>query len=173
MKKTVIIISSLLMVSLIAGSVFARGYGKGQGTGQGYNQDCRGYGGQQSVYNDLSKEQRDELRALRQKLTDETYELRTAKFQKQQEMRMLMETSTPDRAKLGKLSEGITGLQKQLRDKRIDFRLAAKKISPELGMGRGFGQGYGKGSKRGLQNDCQGQRQGMGQGQGGMRYQNN
>ena len=68
---------------------------------------------------------------------------------------MLMETSEPDRAKLGKLSQEITDLQKQVGDKRIDFRLAAKKISPELGMGRGFGQGHGKGLKRGGQSGCQ------------------
>ena len=104
-------------------------------------------------FNDLSKEQRDELSALRQTFIDETYELRAAKFQKQQEMRMLMETSEPDRAKLGKLSQEITDVQKQARDKRIDFRLAAKKISPELGMG----QGFGKGSRRGGQRGCQGQ----------------
>jgi zinc resistance-associated protein len=156
MKKTIIIISSLLMVSLVAGSVFARGQGKGQRMGAGYNQDCRGYGGQ-GIINELSKEQRDELRALRQTFVDETYEVRTAKFQKRQEMRMLMETSEPDRAKLGKLSQEITDLQKQIRDKQIDFRLAAKKISPELGMGRGFGKGHGKGLKRGGQRGCQGQ----------------
>jgi len=79
-------------------------------------------------------------------------------------MKMLMETSEPDRAKLDKLSQEITDLQKQVRDKQIDFQLAAKKISPELGMGRGYGQGHGKGSKKGGQRGCQGQ---------GNWYQNN
>ena len=148
MKKSIIIISSLLMVSLVAGSVFARGQGKGQRMGAGYNQDCRGYGGQ-GIINDLSKEQRDELMALRQTFIDETYEVRAAKFQKKQEMRMLMETSEPDRAKLGKLSQELTDLQKQVRDKRIDFRLAAKKISPDIGMGRGYGKGLNRGSQKG------------------------
>ena len=156
MKKSIIIISSLLMVSLVTGSVFAQGTGKGQRMGSGYNQDCRGYGGQ-GIFNDLSKEQRNELSALRQAFIDETYEVRAAKFQKQQEMKMLMETSEPDRAKLGKLSQEITDLQKQVSDKRIDFRLAAKKIVPELAMGRGFGQGHGKSLKRGGQRGCQGQ----------------
>ena len=165
MKKSIIIISSLLMVSLVAGSVFAQGQGKSQKMGAGYNQDCRGYGGQ-GISNDLSKEQRYQLSALRQTFIDETYEVRAAKFQKRQEMRMLMETSEPDRAKLGKLSKEITDLQKQLRDKQIDFRLVAKKISPELGMGRGFGQGHGKSLKRGGQRGCQG-------GQGNNCSQNN
>ena len=153
MKKTIIIISSLLMVALVAGNLFARGSGKAQRMCAGYDQDCRGYGAQQ-IFNDLSKEQKDAFSALQQTFIDETYEIRSAKFQKRQEMRMLMETSEPDRAKLDKLSQEITVLQQQIRDKRIDFKLAAKKISPELGMGRGFGNGSTKGGQRG----CQGQR---------------
>ncbi|MCD4720819.1 MAG: periplasmic heavy metal sensor [Desulfobacula sp.] len=163
MKKSIIIISSLLMVALVAGSVFAWGPGKGRGMGAGSNQDCPRYGGQ-SAWNDLSQEQRDELSTLRQAFIDETYEFRSAKLAKQQEIRMLMQTSEPDRDKLDKLSQEITDLQKQIRDKRIDFQLSAKKISPELGMGKGFGRGCGKGSGRG----------GQGGGQGnGWRQQNN
>ncbi len=145
------------MVSLVAGSVFAWGPGKGRGMGSGFNQDCPRYGGQ-GAFNDLSKEQRDKLDTLRQAFIDETYELRSAKFQKRQEVRMLMETSDPDRAKLDKLSQEINDLQKQVRDKQIDFRLAAKKISPELGMGKGIGQG--KWSNRDGQRGCQGQGRG-------------
>ena len=165
MKKS-IIISSLLMVALIAGSSFAWESGKGRGMGAGFNQDCPRYGGQ-SAFNDLSQDQKDALITLRQKFIDESYEVRSAKFQKQQEMRMLMETSDPDRAELDKLSQEITDLQKQVRDKQIDFRLEAKKISPELGMGRGSGRGCGKGFARDGQRGC-------GQGQGnGWRQQNN
>ena len=156
MKKSIIIISSLLMVALVAGSVLAWGPGRGMGMGMGFNQDCPRYGGQ-NAWADLSQDQRDQLSALRQKFIDETYELRSAKFQKQQEIRMLMETSNPDRAKLDRLSQEITDLQKQVRDKRIDFQLSAKKISPELGMGAGFGQGHGRWSKRGGQGNWQGQ----------------
>jgi zinc resistance-associated protein len=162
MKKSIIIISSMLMVALLAGSVFAWGHGKGRGMGNGYNQDCPRFGQQgQDVLNDLSREQRDELSALRQKFIDETYEQRAANFQKRQEMRMLMQTSDPDRAKLNKLSQDITDLQKKIRDKGIDFRLAAKEIAPELGLGAGFGQGRGKWSGRGGQKGCQGQGQGL------------
>ncbi len=165
MKKSIIIISSLLIVALVSGSAFAWGQGKcqgrGQGMGYGDNQDCPRNGGQ-GDFNDLSKDQRDALSALRQGFIDETYELRSAKFAKRQEMRMLMETSEPDRAKLGKLSQELTDLQKQIRDKRIDFMLAAKKVSPELGMGKGFGQGRGEGSGRGDQGGCQGQGYGRG-----------
>ncbi len=161
MKKSILIISAILVTALVAGNVFAWG----RGMGAGYNQDCPRYGGQ-GAFNDLSQDQKDELTALRQKFIDETYEVRSAKFQKQQEMRMLMETSEPDRAKLDTLSQQITDLQKQVRDNRIDFRLAAKKISPELGMGRGFGPGRGHGFRKGGQGGCQGQGN-------GWRQQNN
>ena len=159
MKKSIIIISSLLMVALVAGSVFATGPGKrgNRGHGMGYNQDCPRYGGQNAVAN-LSQEQRDQFSAIRQQLIDETYELRSEQFDNQQKMRMLMETSNPDRAKIDKLSQKITAVQKQLRDKQIDFQLAAKKISPELGKGKRFGQGFMAQSNRGGQRGCQGQR---------------
>ncbi len=145
------------MVTLVAGSAFAKGSGKNRskGQGMGYNQQCPGYGGQNAL-NNLSQKQRDEFSALRQKFIDETYEFRAAKFQKQQEMRMLMETSNPDRDKIDKLSEKITDFHKQIRNKQIDFQLSVKKISPELGMGNGFRQGYGRHSQRGGQNACQG-----------------
>lgn len=155
MKKSIIIISTLLLTAWIASSAFAWGPGRGHGMGFGYNQDCPGYGGQSAI-TDLSREQRDELTALRQKFIDDTYEIRSAKFQKQQEMRLLMETSDPDRAKLSELSQDIADLQKQLRDKGIDARLAAKKIAPELGFGAGFGHGRYRGFGRGGQGGCQG-----------------
>ena len=143
MKKSIIIISSLLIVAFVSGNVFARGQGKGQGMAQGYNQDCSRYEGQ-GAFNDLSKEQRTALNELRQRFIDETYELRAAKFAKQQGMRMLMQTSDPDRAKLGTLSQEITDQQKQIRDKRIDFRLAAKKDSTRAWHGQRIWPGPGQ-----------------------------
>lgn len=157
MKKTVVIISSLLLVAFASASTFAWGPGTGMGRGQGFNQDCPRYGGQGSAINDLSKDQRDQLTTLRQQFIDDTYELRSAKFATQQKIKMLMETSDPDRTELSKLSQEIADVQKQLRDKRIDFRLSAKKIAPELGRGGGFGQGCGRGSGKGGQRGCKGQ----------------
>ena len=152
MKKSMIVITSLLAVALLATSAFSWGHGnKGDGkgcggSGQGYNTN---------IWNDLSQEQRDELKALKQKFIDDTYEERSSMMVKHQEMRMLMETSDPDRAKIDALAEDITELRTQMQPKRIDFQLAAKKIAPELtgfGMGRhgGFG-GKGNNSNNG---DC-------------------
>ena len=144
MKKTLTITTTLLMIFLIAGVVFAWGPGKGQGMGYGSNSDCPGYNGQTAA-SELNKEQKDQLSALRQKFIDETYEARAAKFSKSQEMRMLMETSDPDRAKLTQLSNEILELEKGIMDKKIDFRLEIKKIAPELSNHRGGGFGKGRG----------------------------
>jgi zinc resistance-associated protein len=171
MKKTIIIISSFLLVAFIAGNVLAWGPGSGRGmgwnSGQNSGQDCPRYGGQngyngQNNASNLSQEQTDELSALRQKFIDETYEIRSAKYAKQQEINMLMETSNPDRAKLSKLTKQASKLQNEMRDKQIDFQLAAKAIAPELNTGRGFGKNRSKGSNRGQGNCPQSQGQGGG-----------
>jgi zinc resistance-associated protein len=168
MKKSIIIMSSLLLVALVAGSVFAWGPCKGnRGAGSGFNQDCQRYGGQDAL-NDLSQEQKTEIKALRQKFIDDTYQARSKMSQKHQEIRMLMETSEPNRATLADLSDELTDLQRQIRDKRIDFQLAAKKIAPELDMGQALGKGHGKG--HGKWSGKRGQGQGAGQGCG--RYNN-
>ncbi len=150
MKKSITIISSVVFLALFTGSVFAFGPGMGMGGG---SSSCSGFGGE-AAWDDLSKEQRDELTALRQKFIDETYALRASMLQKHQEMRLLMETSTPDRAKLSKLSGEILDIEKQLNEKQIDFMLSAKKISPEIALGAGFGRGHGKSGKRGGNRDC-------------------
>ncbi len=149
MKKSMIVITSLLAVALLSTSAFSWGHGKG-GFGKGCSGSGQGYGTNgTSAWNDLSTEQRDELTALKQKFIDETYELRSDMMVKHQEMRMLMETSSPDRAKLETLSQAVTDLQGKMQSKKIDYQLAAKKIAPELTMGgHGFGKkhGYGRGN---------------------------
>lgn len=157
MKKTKIGVIAILAVAFLSTSAFSWGHGQrgcggsGQG-GSGYGQGC-GINNP-NAWNDLSKEQQDGLTALQQKFIDETYEIRSAMMVKHQEMRMLMETSSPDRAKLETLSKAITDLSGQMRSKRLDLQLEAKKIAPELnaaGMGK---RGGGYGGKNG---NCPGQ----------------
>ena len=161
MKKSILIISSLLVVALFTGNAFAWGPCKGRGMGDGPGQNA---------FNALSQDQKDQVNALRQDFIDATYDIRAARFAKHQEIRMLMETSAPDRAKLETLSDEMMDIQKQLNGKRIDFQLAVKKIAPELnleqGFGRGHGKRFGKDGQRGCQGKGQGQRRGQGQGSG-------
>lgn len=150
MKKSMIAITALLAVAFMATSAFSWGHGRG-GAGSG----CGGRGmDAKAAYTNLTPEQQEQLTALRQKFVDETYELRVSKMETHNAMRMMLETSSPDRAELEALSDELTEVQKQIHAKRLDFALEAKKIAPDLnlaGFGR-HGKGYGK-YHRG-QGDC-------------------
>lgn len=136
MKKSLIITGTLLIVALMTVNAFA--FGQGQGTGN--FKDCPRYENRQAFQDNLTQEQKDGLKALHQKFIDETYEIRSAKMIAREQLKMLMETSAPDKTKLHNLSQQLNDLQKQLMDKRIDFTLEAKKIAPEYT----FAQGHGK-----------------------------
>lgn len=143
MKKATLIISISLVLALVAGSVFAWGHGKGR-NGMWGDGDCPRFG-KGGAAADLTQEQQDQLANLRQKYVDDTYELRSAQLETRQQIRLLMQTSNPDRAKLDSLFNEIDATQKQLRDKKVEFILEAKKIAPDAGFG--YGRGFGK--KRG------------------------
>jgi zinc resistance-associated protein len=138
MKKTLILITALIAVGFLATQAFSWGPGKGMG-GYGGGFSCPGI--DRYADNDLTDAQREELTSLRQKFIDDTYELRSSMMQKHNEVRLLMETSQPDRAELSRLNTEISDLMKQLQENRIDFMLAAKKVAPELRFGQGMGRG--------------------------------
>ncbi|MEA1967755.1 MAG: periplasmic heavy metal sensor [Thermodesulfobacteriota bacterium] len=160
MKKTVIMFSALLVVALMTSQAFSWGHGRGMG---GYDRNCRGFIG--SAWNDLSTAQKAELTELRQQFIDNTYELKVSMMQKHNEVRMLMRTSAPDRAKLSSMYDEIADLQKQIMEKRLDLQLAAKKVAPEMNFGSGAGCGFGFGAGQGFHKG-HGKRSGGGQGQG-------
>lgn len=157
MKKALILITALIAVGFLATQAFSWGSGKRMG-GYGGGAGCPGM--DRSAYNDLTDAQKDELTALRQKFIDDTYELRASMLQKHNEIRLLMETSQPDRAELTRLNTEMSDLMKQVQENRIDFMLAAKKVAPELRFGQGMGRGYHQGVGRG---DCPKMAQGYGQ----------
>lgn len=141
MKKTMIVLTALLTVGFLATNAFAQGNHGGSKRG-----NCSGQG--YAATASLSQEQQTELNTLQQKFIDETYETRSAMMNKHQEIRLLMETSNPDKAKLGSLSNELLDLKKAVEDKRIDFVLEAKKVAPELKMSS-FGHHRGNGSGNG------------------------
>ena len=152
MKKTLIVTAALLSVIFITSNAFSWGRG---GYGRGCNGGGYGYNSGSAVLPELTQEQKTQLADLRQKFIDETYETRSAMQNKRHNLRMLLETSSPDKAKLTQLSNEMIDLKKEMQTKRIEFILAAKEIAPGLnvdsfrffgrgfGMGRHFGKGFG------------------------------
>ncbi len=134
MKKSMILILAIVAVAFMASSAFSWGHGKGGGMGKGCSR-MTGNGWQ-----DLTQDQQDQLKALHQKFVDDTLETRTAIKNIHTEMRMIMETSQPDRDRLVSLAEQLEPLSTELGIKRIDFQLETKKIAPDLKMGFGSGR---------------------------------
>jgi zinc resistance-associated protein len=174
MKKTLILITALLAMGFMATQAFSWGQTNRMG---GYGQDTNCPGIDRGGWQDLSKSQQDELAALRQKFIDDTYEMRVSMMQKHNEIRLLMETSAPNRSELSRLTEELSDLTRQLQENRIDFMLAAKKVAPELrfgqNMGKGYHKGYGKGNcPKGFSGKGYDQNQGRRHGGGGQGMMN-
>jgi zinc resistance-associated protein len=160
MKKTMILITALTAIGFMATQAFSWGPGTGMG-GYGAGTSCPAL--DRNIYNDLTDAQKDELTALRQKFIDDTHALRNTMMLKHNEIRMLMETSDPDRATLHRLNAEVSELMKQVQETRIDLMLAAKKVAPELRFGQAMGHGFHKGYAKG---NCPRSGQGYGSEQG-------
>ncbi|WP_020585703.1 Spy/CpxP family protein refolding chaperone [Desulfobacter curvatus] len=146
MKKTLTVLTILIITCTFSAGAFAAPpkQGKGKGLRQAMPQACM----------NLTDEQQQQLRDLHQKFVDDTYEMRAEMMTLDQQIRMYMETSDPNPAKLKAMVIEKADLAKDLAVKRLEFALDARKISPELkympmGMGMGYGSqgyhGFGKG----------------------------
>jgi zinc resistance-associated protein len=142
MKRLALVFGIVMMVLALSYPVIARGPEKGRGYGRGAGPDtCWGQGG---AYANLTEEQRTQLDKLHQKFRDETVDLRTKLWTKKGELRILLGTSDPDAAKAKALQKEISDLKAKMGEKRIDLLLEARKIAPEVPMGRGYGIGFGR-----------------------------
>ncbi|WP_320044782.1 periplasmic heavy metal sensor [uncultured Desulfobacter sp.] len=141
MKKTLATLTILIITCAFSAGAFA---GPAmQGKGKGLKQD------RPPACMNLTDAQQKQLSDLHQKFVDDTYEMRSGIMNLNQQIRMYMETSDPNPAKLKSMVMEKADLEKNLDIKRLEFALDARKISPELkympmGMGMGFG-GHGKG----------------------------
>lgn len=138
MKKTLATLTILIVTCTFSASAFAAP--PKQGKGKDLRQD------RPRACPNLTDEQQNQLRDLHQKFIDDTYEIRTDLMNLDQQIRMYMETSNPDPAKLKAMVTEKADLAKDLAVKRMEFALDARKISPELKympMGMGMGSGFG------------------------------
>jgi len=151
MRRILTILGSLLLVAFIAVPAFAHGPGRGKAHHRmrywkgdpGY---CRHYGG---AYENLTEEQRSQLEKLSKGFHDTTALLRTEIGAKSAELTDLLNSPKPDPEKAKTLQKEISDLKAKMAQDRIDFRLEARKIAPELRLGRRYGKDYsppGRGS---------------------------
>jgi zinc resistance-associated protein len=153
MKKTAIVIGSLMLVSAIAYPVFA--HGPGWGWGRGHH--MMGYGGDgprgcwqydRGNWN-LPPEQRSKMDQLRKDFYSDSDALRQEIWNKSAERDSLLNSTDPDVEKLRTLQKQISDLKSEMSQKRLDFELRARKITPEGSYGKGYGRGYRKGYGKG------------------------
>lgn len=81
---------------------------------------------------DLTEEQRENIRVLRESFQKEITPLRSQAFEKKAEVRLLWKQIKLDPVKIKSLEREIHGLMGQLREKSTDYRLAFRNIlTPE------------------------------------------
>ena len=168
MRRLVVALALVAVVVLGVTYVYAKGPGYGR-TGWGYER-----------WSSLTPEQRAKFQELRQKLNDETANLRGTILTKRLELQSLWANPKADSKAIQEKEKELRSLQDQMRDKAVLFRLEARKIltpdqlaqfGPGGGMGPGSAggrmMGYGPGTGCGY---GRGQSYGMGPGYG-LRYQ--
>jgi len=140
-KKSIIGVSLVLAVALMATVAFAGGMGRGYGWGPGY--------GYPAIPN-LTTDQSSKIQALQKSYLDEITPLQQDLLKKKTELRSLWLSPTPDQAKITALQKEILNLQAKITEKGTNLKLETRKLlTPEQqaqmslygpGMGRGMGK---------------------------------
>ncbi len=147
---------------VLTSAVFAFGPGgqagsaPGQaGGGPGWQNGHGGHGRMATELN-LTKEQQDQLAALRKQQWEQNKPLRDQMYQKQQEMRSLYTDPAANDATIVAKQKEVNALRQQMQDRAVQFRLEQRKIfTPEqLAKLRDMPIGHGRGSRRGFGPGC-------------------
>lgn len=153
MKRLALGLGLVGLLAVFAFPAFGWGPGWGHmyygGGGPGY---CwQNYGGAYGPgsYGNLSPDQAQKLDQLRQSFYSDTANLRNELWSKTAELNSLLNAPNPDEQQVQTLQKQINDLRAQLSDKRNNFELQARKISPEAGYAFGYGPGYGPRMGRG------------------------
>ena len=155
MKKQALIFTAIV-VTLMTLTSFAFA-GNCNGKRNRGNRDCPRYmNGLGQQWAALTQEQKTQIMDLRQKFVDETAPQRVIMASKHEAIRILMETTSPDRDQLLSLAAELSDAQKIMMSKGIEFALKVKAIAPELkvpmmfnGIGKGMGMFEGRGKFHG------------------------
>jgi Spy/CpxP family protein refolding chaperone len=156
MKKVVLTLMAVLVITGLATTSFAYGWGQGMGGGRG-----PGYGNCQSgdlqglAALNLTTDQEAKIKSLREAQLKEAKPLQDKMFSKRGELRLLWLQQNPDKEKIVAVQKEIRSLRDQLQDMQTNHRLAVLKVlTPEqqtkiqsfvAGRGFGHGKGFGRG----------------------------
>lgn len=122
-KKSIIGVSLVLAVALMATMAFAGGMGRGFGTGYGY--------GYPAIPN-LTPEQSSKIQALQKDYLDEITPLQQDLLKKKTKLRSLWLSPNPDQAKITALQKEILSLNSKLQEKGTNLSLEIRKVlTPE------------------------------------------
>ena len=143
MKKVSMAFAAVLLSTALAASAFAFGPGGGWGRGHGgwpcYNQGAGPIPAAAQL--NLTEEQTEKIRALREAHLKDVTPLRDKMFSKRAELKLLWLQASPDQNKITAAQKEIRALRDQLEDKRTSHRLAVfNLLTPEQ---RTKNQAYG------------------------------
>jgi zinc resistance-associated protein len=166
MKRLAVILGLVMLLAAFAYPAFARGPGwggqgkqfcpgagpgpgGGYGPGTGYSPRLGG-GGFAGGWSNLTPEQMTQLEQLRQTHYNDTADLRNELRSKSYELRAVLVSPTTDPQKAQELQKQVSDLRTRMDERRLAFKLDAKKIAPEAAFGGGFGRGQGPRMGRGV-----------------------
>jgi Spy/CpxP family protein refolding chaperone len=147
MKRITLISGILFMSIFLVLPAFAdnRDWGRGRQM-KGHWQDGRDATQRNfNRFNNLTVEQQNQIKALRQNLFDKTADLRTQVIAKSAELNIFLNTTAPDVEKAKALQKELSDLQAMMDQERIVFLLELRKIDPDFRMGT---HRMGKGNPR-------------------------
>ncbi|WP_432737968.1 Spy/CpxP family protein refolding chaperone [Maridesulfovibrio sp. FT414] len=132
MKKTIVIPVMVIMVLALAGTAMARGgcngaYGGGPGYGQGYG-PCTGPA---QMFDQLTPEKQQEVKAIFQKYDDKIEAVRSQMWAKRTELNALVEAGKAEKKDITALVNDMAAL----RDKGYNLR---KQLSAEIEQATGI-----------------------------------
>ena len=139
-KISLVAVLALALTLGLAASSWARP-GGGMGGGMG----C----GMMGAMN-LTPDQAGKFFDLKEKFRNDTAAARKQMMVKHAELAALWKSATPDEKAIVAKQKELNALQGQMLEKKVAFRLEARKIAPELAQGFGRGMGGGMGHGRGM-----------------------
>ncbi len=150
MEKIQKITGITLLFLTLAVPAFAWGQGMGPGgMGPGFDPGpCRNC---DNCRFNLTQEQQDKLAELRKDFQDKTADARTEIMKKQIDLNAEINKDNPDLKKAKAIQKDINELQAKISDAHLEFIIEAKKINPEMNLGKVSKIGRGsKGMRRAM-----------------------